>query len=243
MKNTTRTFDPSTLKNVSDTIDARLAEVRGDGSAAIKIVGTGNHKTGAARPVFNLPPVRSCGGNCAACVGHCYAIKDYVNYRVAAVSTNHCRNMAALQDDPEQALADLDQQLTKLAAKGVRFFRIHASGDFGIKIDGDPLRYGRIWEELAKRHPEINFLAFTKCYDVARAIEFDKLPNFELVLSEWTDVLEAPADLKKRYRTSRAVNEISDARDSEMICPGNCDTCGMCWNLSKTGHDVAFEIH
>ena len=246
MKKTARTFTTATLRKMIALIKAKIAMYEtGEkaGTAVAKIVESGNHKTGVNIPVFNLPPVISCGGNCKHCIWKCYALKDYQGLRAATVSASHARNLVALQEDPEKALADLDKQLTKLSKKGVKFVRVHASGDFGITIDGDKLRYGRIWEELAKRHPEIVFLAFTKCYDVAREIEFDKLPNFELVLSEWTDVLQAPADLKKRYRTSRAVNEISDARDNEMICPGNCDTCGMCWNLSKTGHDVAFEIH
>lgn len=241
MKNTAREFTPDTIKGVIATILRRTDEIRGDDKTPrVKIIDKGNHKTGVNIPVFNLPPVVTCGGNCYACMHRCYAIKDYTNYRVKAVSTNHCRNMVALQDNYSRAFSDLDKWLTKHKPS---FFRIHASGDFCVEIDGDIFKYGRMWYELAKRHPETCFLAFTKCYDIAREIKFDELPNFEMVLSEWTDELVAPADLKERYRTSRAVNEISDARDNEMICPGNCDTCGMCWNLSKTGHDVAFEIH
>ena len=240
MKNTARVFDNSTINKVVDIICDRRDEIKEDGTARVKVIDKGNHKTGVNIPVFNLPPIVTCGGNCKACKSRCYAIKDYVNYRVKAVSTNHVRNMVALQTDFEKAFADLDKWLTRHKPA---FFRIHASGDYGLIINGDKFKYGRMWEELAKRHPETCFLSFTKCYDVAREIKFDELPNFEMVLSEWTDELVAPEDLKKRYRTSRAVNELSDARDNEMICPGNCETCGMCWNLSKTGHDVAFEIH
>ena len=240
MKKSVRTFTAENIKDVVSIINNRAEDIRENETARVKIIDKGNHKIGASIPFFNLPPVVTCGGNCSACVHNCYAIKDYTNYRVKSVATNHCRNMVALQTDPAKAFADIDRWLTRHAPT---FFRLHASGDFGLTIDGDPLKYARMWYELAKRHPETCFLAFTKCYDVAEAIPFDELPNFELVLSEWTDVLEAPADLKKRYRTSRAVNELSDARENEMICPGNCETCGMCWNLSKTGHNVAFEIH
>ena len=244
MKKTVRTFNNATLKKVIALIKAKIAIYEsGEKVASAKFIEKGNHKTGNMIPVFNIPPIMTCGGNCKACIRHCYAVKDYTNNRAGTVSTSHARNMVALQQDPEKALADLDKQLAKFEKKGVKFVRVHATGDMGLIINGDKLAYGRIWEELAKRHPAICFLAFTKCYDVAREIHFDDLPNFELVLSEWTDELQAPEDLKKRYRTSRAVNELSDARDSEMICPGDCDSCGMCWNLSKTGHDVAFEIH
>ena len=239
MKKTARTFTAEMLKKAIDIIENRLAEIRNNEECPrVKIVG-GNHKIGSI-PAFNLPPIVTCGGNCAACMHSCYALKDYLNYRVGAVSTNHCRNMAAIQADPFQAMMDIDTWLTKHRPA---FFRIHSSGDFNLNIDGDMLAYARMWYGIARNHPETCFLAFTKCYDVAEAVPFDELPNFELVLSEWTDALEAPAELKKRYKTSRAVNELSDARDDEMICPGSCESCGMCWNLSKTGHNVAFEIH
>lgn len=244
MKKTARTFTNAALRKMISIIKAKIAIYEsGEKAAVAKFIDKGNHKTGVNIPVFNIPPVLTCGGNCKYCIRKCYALKDYQTNRVGTVSASHARNMVALQQDPEKALADLDKQLAKFEKRGVRFVRVHASGDFGLIINGDKYLYGRIWEELAKRHPSICFLAFTKCYDIAREIHFDDLPNFELVLSEWTDVLQAPEDLKKRYRTSRAVNELSDARNSELICPGNCDTCGMCWNLSKAGHDVAFEIH
>ena len=240
MKNTVRTFTPEDIKKVVGIINEKATAWKEDGTAYAKIISKGNHKTGNNIPVFNLPPVVTCGGNCKACAKHCYAIKDYKSIKVGTVSKSHSRNMVALQENSEKAFADIEKQIVK---SGCKFFRVHASGDFALTINGDKFAYARAWFELAERHPEVNFLAFTKVYEVAREIPFDSLPNFELVLSEWTDELVAPEDLKKRYRTSRAVNELSDARESEMICPGNCDTCGMCWNLSKAQHDVAFEIH
>ena len=96
---------------------------------------------------------------------------------------------------------------------------------------------------VAKACPDTRFLAFTKAYDIVRKVPFYELDNFSLVLSEWTDVLKAPDDLKEHYRTSRAVEKLEDAKANEVICPGNCETCGMCWALKSLEHDVAFEIH
>lgn len=226
------------LNKVRDIIRARLAEIVGKEDAPrVKIVG-GNHKIGSI-PAFNLPPLETCT-NCAACSRHCYACKDYLNYRVKAVSTNHARNLAALQHDIKQAQADIEKYIEK---NKPAFFRIHSSGDYHVKINGDMYRYARMWYEIAKKHPGTRFLAFTKDYNVAREVPFDTLNNFSLVLSEWRDDLTAPADLKKRYRTSRAVDEIADARTDEMICPGNCETCGACWALKDINKNVAFEIH
>lgn len=247
MKNTVKTFTGAALKVAVGSINNKAEQLRKGEKEAVVKVAEGNHKTGTI-PTFNLPPIVTCGGNCAVCSRHCYALKDYLSgkdenlsFKFNTVAGSHCRNMVALQDNPEKAKADLMAYFDKLTAP--RFFRVHASGDFALTINGDPLAYARMWYEIAEKHPGTCFLAFTKCYDIAREIPFDTLPNFELVLSEWTDELEAPADLKERYRTSRAVNELADARANEMICPGNCDTCGACWNLSKVGHDVAFEIH
>ena len=247
MKKTAKTFSADAIQTAVKAINNKAAEIRTGEKIAVVKIADGNHKTGQI-PVFNVPPVVTCGHNCSACVHNCYALKDYLSgkdnnlsFKFNTVAGSHCRNMVALQDNPEKAADDLNKYFDKMTAP--RFFRIHSSGDFALVIDGDPLKYARMWYDIAKNHPGTRFLAFTKCWDVAREIPFDTLPNFELVLSEWTDVLTAPADLKKRYKTSRAVNEIDDARDDEMICPGNCDTCGMCWNLSKAGHGVAFEIH
>lgn len=239
MKKTAKTYSTATLRKVIAILRATLEQfMNADQAPRVGIVG-GNSKLGGI-PAFNIPAVLTCGGNCRACIRKCYVMKDYAHNRKNVINS-HCRNLAALLSDPDQAAADLNAYFDRMTAP--RFFRIHSSGDFAVTIDGDPLRYARMWYEIAKNHPGTCFLAFTKCYDIARAVPFDTLPNFELVLSEWTDELEAPADLKERYRTSRAVNELADARANEMICPGNCDTCGACWNLSKVGHDVAFEIH
>lgn len=239
MKKTVKTFGAATLAEVKKTVCARVDELKATEIPRIKVIAKGNHKTGDKIPVFNMPPLVTCT-NCAACSKHCYAVKDYSGHRVKAVCTSHSRNLAAVLTDPEKAFADLDKWLTRHKPA---FFRVHASGDFAITINGDPLEYGRVWYRLAELHPETHFLAFTKSYHVAREIPFDTLGNFELVLSEWTDELTAPDDLKKRYRTSRAVRELSDARPDEIICPGSCEDCGMCWTLSAINRNVAFEIH
>ena len=238
MKKTTRTFTAEMLREVIEYIRARITEItETEDVPRVKIVG-GNTKLGTI-PAFNLPPLVTCR-NCAACSKHCYAVKDYLNYRVKAVSTNHARNYAALQNNIMLAQRDIERYLDRHQPP---FFRIHSSGDFDVTIDGNPYAYALMWYGIAKRHPETRFLAFTKHYDVAREINFDRLANFSLVLSEWTDVLTAPADLKDRYHTSRALVNLSDARPDEIICPGNCTTCGACWALDEIGKNVAFEIH
>lgn len=233
MKASVRNFTAEDLKRFGDTIRARIATE----PALAKIAAARQHKTGDI-PRFNLPPLFTCGGNCKACKFNCYALKDYADYRCVAVSKSHARNYNAVVQDLEGTEAYLVKWLTRHAPA---FFRIHASGDFAVPGLGQ--EYAKMWYRVAKACPGTRFLAFTKTWDQVRGIPFYELPNFSLVLSEWTDVLQAPEDLKEHYRTSRAVKELADARPDEVICPGNCETCGMCWALKDLGHDVAFEIH
>lgn len=233
MKKTARTFDMDTLRKVVDTIDFYIDKEE----PCAKVLAGGQHKVGDI-PRFNLPPLLTCGGNCKACMHHCYVIKDYTGPRKKAVAKSHARNFNAVTDD----MGKVEEYLIKWITKhNPAFFRIHASGDFAIPHYGH--RYAGMWYRVAKACPGTKFLAFTKAFDVVRNVPFDELPNFSLVLSEWTDELEAPKDLKAKYPTSRAVERIEDARDDEIICPGNCETCGMCWALKDLGHNVAFEIH
>ena len=99
-------------------------------------------------------------------------------------------------------------------------------------------------------------LAFTKEFDTLRKLINDGImPNnpkdvaefpLQIVLSEWADELKAPEDLiAMGYHTSRAIYNVEDIREGECLCPGNCETCGMCWRLNSL-HEVkgtAFEVH
>lgn len=235
MKKSARIYSPETIAKVAETIREAIVNE----SPLAKVSEANQHKTGdIAR--WNLPPLWTCGGNCKACSKRCYVIRDYVGPRKGSVSKSHARNYNAIVQD----LPGTETYLLKwFAKKSPAFFRIHASGDFFIPGLKDETAYAKMWYRIAKANPDTRFLAFTKTYDIVRAVPFYELPNFSLVLSEWTDVLEAPADLKEHYRTSRAVEELADAKPNEVICPGSCETCGMCWALKDLGHDAAFEIH
>ncbi len=235
MKSTAREFTTEDLARITGIIRDRITTE----PALAKIAEATQHKTGDI-PRWNLPPLWTCGANCKHCKHRCYALKDYKGIRVASVSKSHARNYNALVQDLKGTEEYLIKRIRKTAPA---FFRIHASGDFFIPGLKDQTAYAWMWYRVAKACPGTRFLAFTKTWDQVRGVPFYDLPNFSLVLSEWTDVLEAPADLKKHYRTSRAVEDLADARPNEMVCPGNCETCGACWALKDLGKDAAFEIH
>lgn len=233
MKSTARTFTDDDLQKVVAIIKENL---KAEGPLA-KVSASNQHKVGDI-PRWNLPPLWTCGHNCGTCEFNCYAVKDYLGIRVKSVAKSHARNCNAVTDDLQAVEDYLVKWITKHAPA---FFRIHASGDFAVP--GLGAEYAWMWYRVAKACPGTRFLAFTKAFEIVREVPFYELENFSLVLSEWTDAVKAPDDLKEHYRTSRAVVSLEDVRPNEIACPGNCETCGMCWALKELGHDVAFEIH
>jgi len=227
------------------------------------IVVNGNHKTGSSIPVFNLPMLLTCA-NCCACRLWCYVIKSFLsklgNWMPSAkgIAKSVARNMVAIQKKGLQYF--IDRMIKQITKTGCRFMRVHAQGDFNLDVPGEKKEaYMKAWAEIAQKvHEQTGCitLAFTKEFDTLRElIKQDVMPDnpadvaafpLQIVLSEWADELKAPADLVAMgYHTSRAVYDVDDMCDGEFLCPGNCETCGMCWKLNSltevTG--TAFEVH
>lgn len=228
------------------------------------IVAKGNHKTGNSIPVFNLPMLFTCG-NCGACKRWCYVVKSYLsklgNWMPSAkgIAKSVTRNMVAIQRKGTDYF--IDRMTKQIVKTGCLLFRCHAQGDFNLQIPNErPEAYMIAWVQIAKNVYEITgktiTLAFTKEFDTMRElIRRGILPNnprdvakfpLQIVLSEWADELKAPEDLVAMgYHTSRAVYDVKDVRPDEFLCPGNCETCGMCWRLNslKEVRGTAFEVH
>lgn len=194
-------------------------------------ISNGNSKVGRI-PNLSLTPGRSCSPEaCKTCLsGGCYAMKSYRQYKNvrAAWDTN---TELALND-----LATMERDLTAYFGSMVapRFFRLHVGGDFISR------EYAEMWARVAAAAPSTNFLAFTKQWDHVRGIEFPG--NFSLVLSAWPGT-EIPADLRERYSVAWLDDGSEEIPASAMECPGNCETCGACWGLSRMGIDVRFRKH
>lgn len=227
------------------------------------IVDGGNHKTGSSIPVFNIAMLLTCG-NCGACKLWCYVIKSILSKfgkfmpSAEGVAKSVTRNMVAIQ---KKGLAYFVNRIVKQIVKTkCHFMRVHAQGDFDLDVPGEPKEaYMKAWVEIAQKanaQTGVITLAFTKEFDTMRElIRQGILPNnpvdiakfpLQLVLSEWADELSAPADLiAMGYHTSRAVYNVEDVREGEFLCPGNCETCGMCWKLNSLTEikGTAFEVH
>ena len=204
-------------------------------------ISTSNSKLGII-PSFNLLPGITCSPeSCRHCLLEgCYAVKNAFRcgYNVDKNTTLH-----AWADNTALALHDMCRLESELIEyfKGIRYtvklFRIHSSGDF-FSVD-----YAMLWYRIAKRFPEIRFLAFTKQWEIVRSIPFHELANFSLVLSGWTGI-SIPEDLREFYRCAWC-DDGTETRipDNAMLCPGSCESCGMCWYLKELNRDTKFIKH
>lgn len=190
-------------------------------------VSPGNTKLGL------IPNISLCRKSCnknAPCYksGQCYAIKAYRQYPQVRVAWDNNYNLA---------IADYNSywlQLSEyLEQKKPRFFRFHVCGDI---IDQD---YLNSMISLADLHPEVRFLCFTKKHE----LDFSGLPdNLCIVYSMW------PGFGNTSDRMPRAWMRDKDNPDpripkTAIECPGNCESCGCCWALTKIHKDVVFDKH
>lgn len=192
---------------------------------------------------FNLAPLFTCTSEACKHCGRegCYALKnmcchgyDYDKNNCLKAWMDNTVNVRYHLDRLED---DLELWFNKRRRNPIKFFRIHSSGDF----DGN-IEYALMWMRIAKRHPSIKFLAFTKDWKVIRLLKGYKVPNLEIVLSGWTG-MTIPEDLKEHYRCAYCVEDGCTPPEGAFHCPGNCDSCGMCWNLSELGIDTYFDKH
>ena len=197
-------------------------------------ISKGNSKLGAAIPNVSLAPVASCPKG-VPCAKDCYAMKAFRQYPSTRAAWTE--NLELAKEDPQEFFRQLSEWLGK-KKKAPAFFRMHVAGDFFSQDYFDAAL------DFCARHSETRFLAFTKFH--ARAIGAKRAglvpSNLTIVLSAWTG-LAMPDDL-----AGLPVAWMQDGLEtrvpaSAIHCPGNCESCGMCWQLPDLGRDVVFNKH
>lgn len=204
-------------------------------------ISSGNSKLGEI-PSFSLLPGVTCSKEaCRHCLQEgCYAVKNafragYNPDRNTTLSA-WARNTAAAKQHLPALEAFLNAYFSSISAP--RFFRIHASGDFFS------VEYAEMWRRVIKRHNGTRFLFFTKQWEIMRKVDFLGIENLSPVLSGWTGC-DVPQDLiSAGYRVAWCDDGIETRIPADAIeCPGNCETCGMCWSLYTLRRDTFFHKH
>jgi len=172
--------------------------------------------------VFNLPRT-SCNHKTELCDRYCYARKGrwfYGNVK-KVIELN-------LSQSQKPIFADLvDDEIKRLViSKSMKYMRIHSIGDFYNQ------RYYNKWEDVARRNPEVKFLAYTR--------------NWEL------DTSAKPSNFKMYFSIDRATKHINPTirnyayaiQEGEkikgMLCQRKCYECKHCY---EGGKNVTFQIH
>lgn len=200
--------------------------------SAVLHISKGNSKTGAI-PSFSLPSGKTCSDiACKTCFQQgCYARK--IERLRPVVRESYRANLLAIVESPQEAERELNSYFD--LPNATRLFRIHVSGDF---FSSD---YIDMWLRVIRKHPNTQFLAFTKQADIIKPHLQDLPSNLSLVWSAWPSV-PVPRDIRKKLPVAW-MQDGTEKRvpKSAMECPGNCESCGRCWALN--GKDVVFHKH
>jgi hypothetical protein len=149
-----------------------------------------------------------------------------------SISASYAANLEFFRADRDAFFSQLSEFLTRRAP---RFFRFHVSGDI---LDTDHMR--RILR-TAREFPDVRFLAFSKRFELFPAAR--SVPrNFSLIASLWPRWGTRPRGYRAAFMQTADGAETRVTRGA-LECPGNCETCGACWNLRKLRRDVVFMEH
>jgi hypothetical protein len=191
------------------------------------VISKGNRKMNKGFLIWNLPAIKTCPGSTAICRKECYARKAERQYPDVLPSRN--RNLTASKTArfSDDMVAHIGKLITGYKSfKG--FFRIHESGDFYSQV------YLNSWKFIAASFPAVKFLAFTKSFN----LDFSDCPkNLQIVFSVMPDSCIPPKGKPIAYAGPVV------AMKKAIECPGLCDTCGLCWNLSTLKTNVHFNLH
>jgi hypothetical protein len=193
-------------------------------------ISNGNRKLGGVMNISMSP--RTCCPAGVPCGKKCYALKAVRLYPHTREAWR--RNARAAKRHPDSCFTQISARVAKAKP---RLFRWHVAGDI---LNADYLR-GMC--RIAGENPNTHFLAFTKAFDIVNRYEdLHRLPgNLAIIFSAWPR-MDFDNPYGHRVAWMQDGTEIRVPEDA-IECPGNCETCGLCYELPKVGRDVAFHKH
>lgn len=194
-------------------------------------ISSGNRKLGDIMNI-SLTPILCCPIGVPCARNGCYALKAYRLY--PATRKAWARNARIAKIDPINYFLQIDKII---ASQKPRHFRWHVAGDI-LDID-----YLKQMCEIAERNRRTQFLAFTKAFNIVNVYENSgAIPgNLAIIFSAWPRMR-----IINPHRHSVAwVQDGTENRvpKGAIECPGDCESCGMCFELPKLGRDVVFHKH
>jgi len=189
----------------------------------------GNSKMGAVANL-SLPPVLTCNKKAPCAKRGCYA-KCFRRFPIVRDTWAH--NFDQWKRRPDVYERQIDDHLNEHVPS---LFRWHVAGDI------PDAAYWEMMLRIAEYHWDVKFLVFTKQYHFIKG----RIPsNMSVVLSAWPG-MPIPAGLRRRFRVAW-LNDHNQPDDripkNALTCHGNCEACGLCWELKSIGRDVKFDRH
>ena len=206
-------------KSINKAIQNSKAYLAANTGDDLKIhISGGNMKLGAIMNI-SLPPVVTCH-NCSSCKHYCYAVRSYNRLPDTANAWNE--NYLLFITDPDRYFSEISA-----AVKLQRFFRWHVSGDIvnGLYLAG--------MIRVALENPKVEFLAFTKAYQIVNAAiaAGAVIPsNLHLLFSAAPGV-----DMPNPYKLPEchinfadpSLNTYCGGAEFVYHCGGNCTDCAV----------------
>ena len=182
---------------------------------------------------FSVMPVTTCNPN-APCFKDCYARKMCA-YR---------KSVRQAYEDNTKALM-IDHRYDEFISAACIFIDLNEYRLFRFNVAGDMFSFDYLNAccEIARRNPEVKFLAFTKQYKlVGESLKMGLIPsNFNIVFSAWNAF--KPEDTTIVPVAYFDDGEHEDLIDSKaVLCGGDCQHCKKCFYLNK-GESVRFAKH
>jgi hypothetical protein len=166
-------------------------------------------------------------------LGHgCYALKALRLYPGTRAAWR--RNELIAQHEPESYFSQIAAQVANAKP---RLFRWHVAGDI-LSCD-----YLGAMCRIAAANPRTHFLAFSKAFEIVNRYEdHEVIPsNLVIIFSAWPGLTFLnPHGLRVAWMQDGTETRVPK---NAIECPGNCESCGMCYELESLGRDVVFHKH
>ncbi|MGA9061850.1 MAG: hypothetical protein WB341_09320 [Terracidiphilus sp.] len=194
-------------------------------------ISKGNRKLGGVMNISTTPG-RCCPRGVPCASDGCYAFKALRLYPGTRAAWR--RNEQLAKHHPDSYFKQIAAQVAEAKP---RLFRWHVAGDI-LSCD-----YLHGMCRIAAANPSTHFLAFTKAFEIVNRYEGREVipSNLVIVYSAWPG-LQFFNPHRHRVAWMQDGTETRVPEDA-IRCPGNCESCGMCYELSRIGRDVVFHKH